>query len=363
MRVLVFVALILGLITFVGVAAADTTPPTLAFEPPTPADNSVIDKNYVEVKTSIENAADLNTFIFNWNGKDYSIYDDSLVLHVNLDNNPAIGESPSQVKDVSKYGHVGIIHGATYVDGKYGKALRFDGVDDYVSFGNGREPEFQITKSITIAAWVKHNTGSPKLWEDIVMKGNTAYGFQFYRNQGYFTFHLTANPFAWKNLPSTVKPQAGVWYHVVGTYDGKTQRIYINGKLNNERDDVFTINTNSCPLTIGYKVASDNNYFNGVVDDVRIYNRALTPEEVKMLYYSTLWKHTPSNWKFYTKITGLSDGRYTFYALAKDTSGNEGKSEVRHITISTTTPIPEFPAIVIPAMIAMGAIVLLRRYY
>ncbi len=86
-------------------------------------------------------------------------------------------------------------------------------------------------------------------------------------------------------------------------------------KLNNEKNDSFTIKTNNKPLTIGYKVAWDNNYLNGVVDDVRIYNRALTPEEVKMLYYSTLWKHTPSTWKFYANVTDLSDGKYTFLRL------------------------------------------------
>jgi len=317
--------------------APDITPPAINFVSPTPANNSTLNQSYVEIKVSIEEP-NLDTLIFNWNGTNYTIYDDSLVLHVNLDNNSAIGEDSSQVVDISKYGHIGAIYGAAYVEGKYGKALKFDGVNDYVTFGN--KPEFQITKNITIAAWVKHNTGSPRSWEDIVMKGNTAYGFQFYSTQGYFTFHLTAAGGGWKNLPSNVKPLPSVWYHVVGTYDGKTQRIYINGVLNNEIKDTFTISTNSEPLTIGYKVAGDNSYLNGIVDDIQIYNRVLTPEEIKMLYHSTLWKHDATHWHFYANITNLSDGKYSYYVLATDTSGNRNVSETRVVTISLPTNKP-----------------------
>ncbi len=86
----------------------------LAFEPPTPADNSVIDKNYVEIKVSVENAADLNTFIFNWNGEDYIIYDDSLVLCLNFNNNSAIGENATHVVDVSKYGNTRLLYVPSY---------------------------------------------------------------------------------------------------------------------------------------------------------------------------------------------------------------------------------------------------------
>ncbi|AKG91304.1 WD40-like repeat protein [Geoglobus ahangari] len=315
--------------------SVDTAPPTMEFLPPTPANNTVTSRNYLEVNLSVQEP-NLNELIFNWNGTNYSIYDDSLVLYLNFNNNSAIGENSTHVVDVSGYRNNGTINGAVYVEGRYGKALKFDGINDYVDLGN--KPEFQITNNITIAAWVKHNTGSPGSWEDIIMKGNTAYGLQFYQTEGYFTFHLTAAGGGWKNLPSTVKPQAGVWYHVVGTYDGKTQRIYINGVLNNEVNDTFTINTNSYPLTIGYKVALDNSYLNGVVDDVRIYNRALTPEEVKMLYYSTLWKHNDTDWFFYTNITNLSEGKYTYYALANDTVGNRNASKTLVNVIDTTPP-------------------------
>ena len=57
-------------------------------------------------------------------------------------------------------------------------SLSFDGWDDYAIISN--ENNFDITDSITISAWIKHKTGNPGMWEDMIMKGNTSYGFQFY---------------------------------------------------------------------------------------------------------------------------------------------------------------------------------------
>jgi hypothetical protein len=186
--------------------------------------------------------------------------------------------------DGSGNGNHGTANGATLTTDRFGNtnsAYSFDGVDDYIDCGFSNI--FQITDSITISAWVKHNTGSPGIWEDMVMKGNTAYGFQFYSTDGYFTFHLRIGG-VWKNLSSGIKPVAGTWYHIVGTYDGISQRVYVNGVSRNEVALSGQIETNNYPLTMGFKVAGDNSYLNGAIDDVRIYNRALTESEVWALY-------------------------------------------------------------------------------
>ena len=168
--------------------------------------------------------------------------------------------------------------GATYVNGKAGRAFSFDGSGAYADFGNG--PAVNISSAVTVMAWVKHNTGSPAQWEDMVMKGNTSYGLQF--DGGGFTFHLTSG--GWKNLNSGVKPAAGQWYHVAGTYDGSEQRIYIDGLLENSSLWSGQIEANSDPLTFGFKAATDNNYLNGAIDEVQIYDRALSAAEVTGIY-------------------------------------------------------------------------------
>ncbi len=155
-------------------------------------------------------------------------------------------------------------------------ALQFDGVDDYVDLGN--DLSLSISDHITISAWVKHNSGTPGQWEDIIMKGNTAYGFQLYNTSGEFTFHIHSG--SWKNLKSDVVPEAGSWYHIAGTYDGNVQKVFINGVLNNTDYWSGTIDENSDHLTVGYKVAGDNSWFNGAIDEIRIWNIARIQEQI-----------------------------------------------------------------------------------
>ena len=91
-------------------------------------------------------------------------------------------------------------------------ALAFDGVDDSADCGNNEI--LNITDKITIEAWVQHNTGIPNTWEDMVMKGNETYGFQFYEDEGFFTFHLTSG--VWRNLSSNTRPVSGEWFQLPG---------------------------------------------------------------------------------------------------------------------------------------------------
>lgn len=176
------------------------------------------------------------------------------------------------------------VNGASIIQNRLGKpdsAYAFNGSNNYLNCGNSTN--LDITQSITLSAWVKHRTGTPSSWEDMFMKGNTSYGFQFYATQGFFTFHLTSN--GWRNLSANIKPTAGQWYHIVGTYDGSTQKIYVDGKLNNTSAWAGKIESHpNDPLTVGYKVASDNSYFNGELDEIRIYNRTLSESDVQTLY-------------------------------------------------------------------------------
>lgn len=192
--------------------------------------------------------------------------------------------------DESGNGNNGTVNGAMLVNDRLGNAnsaYSFDGVDDYIDCGNNTI--LDITDSITVSAWIKHDTGEPGSWEDILMKGNATYGFQFYSSEGYFTFHLTSD--GWRNLSSNIKPAPGVWYHIVGTYNGSEQKVYINGELKNSALWTGQIESHlDMPLTIGYKVASDNSFFKGTIDEVSIYNRDLSECEIQTLYSNPCFK-------------------------------------------------------------------------
>jgi len=95
----------------------------------------------------------------------------------------------------------------------------------------------------------------------------------------------------------TTQMQAGVWYHVVATYNGSYVKIYINGVL--EGTGVQAISGNiiryALPVRFGYPSSATINYFNGKIDEVRIYNSALGAAGVQRLYDS--YPAFVSEWK------------------------------------------------------------------
>ncbi|HMO38521.1 MAG TPA: fibronectin type III domain-containing protein [Saprospiraceae bacterium] len=78
--------------------------------------------------------------------------------------------------------------------------------------------------------------------------------------------------------------QPGVWAHVAMVHDGATNKIFINGALANEKAVIGALNATRYPLGIGYNPIDNDNFFNGDLDDIQIYNRALSNEEIADLY-------------------------------------------------------------------------------
>jgi len=161
----------------------------------------------------------------------------------------------------------GTINGATWTNGKFGKALSFDGENDYVDCGN--DSSLDITDAITIEAWVK---ADENLGRDIL-------------NKEYYIYALRQNKFYLTVNGSTISLDYtgqwdGNWHHIVATFDGTTRKVFIDGSEDVSNSDYSgTIDTTTKNLKIGYKPA-DWTYFLGLIDEVRIYNRALTPEEI-----------------------------------------------------------------------------------
>jgi len=161
-----FVGLILLSAVILTLAASDTTPPGISFISPTPANATSTSDTSMEINISITNASDLDSFKLNWNGTNttvaginstildinvtlsslngfswkvngssYNFYNDSLILMLNFDNVSALGENETNVVDVSEYGNNGTLNGGiALTTGKYGKALQFDGIDDYLQY-------------------------------------------------------------------------------------------------------------------------------------------------------------------------------------------------------------------------------------
>jgi len=188
--------------------------------------------------------------------------------------------------DSSFYNNHGTIYGATWTDGKFGKALSFDGVDDYVKVADSAS--LDIADEITIEAWIYPT--KIEYYHTFISKVKN------WRNDG-FVVRLTGDgrvqfitlDFDYDVITSP-EIKTYTWYHIIAiNKGGEFKRIYINGVLKGENTDkVADITLNDAPLYVGFEPIHPNERFNGTIDEVRIYNRALTEEEIKMLYYNRI---------------------------------------------------------------------------
>jgi len=179
--------------------------------------------------------------------------------------------------------HGTLVNGPQWVDGKYGKALSFDGSDDYVDCGT--DESLNITDAITIEAWVNFSS-----WETGVRMLYSR-GEHFANKRGVFLgIRATTGLDFWLGNGtegSSLVSEGGVptnqFSHVVGVWDGTTRGIYINGTLNVTDSFSGPIDYNTSHAVIGTRSAGGA-YFPGIIDEVRIYNRALSADEISDIY-------------------------------------------------------------------------------
>jgi hypothetical protein len=176
-----------------------------------------------------------------------------------------------------------------WVTGKFGKALDFDGNDDWVDVNVGSK--LQLGNNVSESAWVYPTENGNSAGADIGGKGYSAsppygsYGLEFYNNNQ-FALGTGATDNSYDALKTlTTGYTLNRWYHVVGTYDGTTKKIYIDGVLNNSSNYSKNIAYNTTDFSIGAwaNEPSGNNNWKGLIDDVRVYNYALTAEQVKQV--------------------------------------------------------------------------------
>ena len=195
---------------------------------------------------------------------------------------PFDDRSGSVLRDRSGKGNHGTLYGPTWVAGRRGSALSFDGVDDYVEIPNS--DSLGVTATATFEAWAKI-ASLPNTYPRILSKetGTAASSFAI------SVWSNTRQ--AWLTIAGAMKGRSetvladGTWYHIVFVIgDGLYAKCYVNGKL----DYTVGIESGTIPVTT-YNLLIGNNptterQFHGIIDEVRVYNRALTAAEIKRLY-------------------------------------------------------------------------------
>ncbi len=184
--------------------------------------------------------------------------------------------------DSSGNGLDGTLNGnPKWVDGQLGGALDFDGNDDYVDIPD--DPLLGLTKEITIAAWTNMRTNASGEMA-IVSKGGWAVNdlpYELTETPGDVIFWQIYND-AGRDSCSPDSPPVNEWHHLGATFDGKIFKCYIDGELAEEWAYTGTMPKNTASVNIGRR-SRGGTYFNGLIDDVAIYDRALDQDEVQSI--------------------------------------------------------------------------------
>ena len=179
--------------------------------------------------------------------------------------------------------HGTIVGDPTFVDGPagYGMALDFDGDGDYVDCGNS--PMFDITDAIAVAAWVNIR-GIAGDWRAVIAKGDNAWRIGNYESSQRMHFAFEDGSRGWQAANSDSELPLNEWHHVCGTYDLQNGgRIYIDGVLDGTNPDTGGITLDEYNVYIGNNSQNPDRYWDGLIDEVVIYNRALSAGEVAYL--------------------------------------------------------------------------------
>lgn len=197
--------------------------------------------------------------------------------------------------------------------GKYGRAAEFDGSGDVVSVLDTSLPDnFPGTNNynadaMTFSMWIKYDSTSgrplrkPSIWQI----QNNIWGLVTSGGSEYYTFTGIST---------------GVWYHMVGVYDGAYMRGYVDGVLNGDPvPQTGAIGENSEEFNIGAGAYPISGEINAQIDEVRVYNRALSPDEVQKLYE---WAPGPVLHLKFDEKSGST--AYDSVASSSTAGGNDG---------------------------------------
>lgn len=203
------------------------------------------------------------------------IVDDTLVLHFTFDEG-----NGDEVLDDSMYLNHGEIKGnPKWVDGKSGKALEFDGVGDSVLVQNA--DSLNIKAALTMEMWVNAGASAEIKHSGIEKGGWEAGGYSLYPvYEGGTVIQFFDLPPACGDAGIRGSNIAGNWHHLVGTWDGKDIFLYIDGEVAKSGACEGELKSSVQPVYIGSRLGGER-FLTGTVDEVRIYNRALTQDEVK----------------------------------------------------------------------------------
>ncbi len=200
--------------------------------------------------------------------------------------------------DLSGYGNDGTVYGPTLTEDMFGNpksSYLFDGTDDYIFIANSSSltPEDEITVSAWVYLNLNSDKGAPETNNIVVKDDFDSNKRDYILHVGYWENNGIYNvpEFAVFNSSAetgTVKGGSiglGEWHNIVGTYNGTSIDLYIDGSIAGSEAFTGALNNTDTPLYIGHtNHDAHNRYFDGKIGDIRIYERALSGFEIEELY-------------------------------------------------------------------------------
>jgi hypothetical protein len=286
----------------------DILPPTITFEePPTPINASSNSSSPATIVANISDASNTSAWID---------FDRTLVGYWAMDYYNATG-----IFDNSTYKYNGTFYGGLGTDdlitGARGKALNFDGSDDYINTSSNLNPG---ASNFSISVWFRANSTSAQI---IYNKEDL---YEASAGGGYFTYAWQPH-WAWDGGTS-FSVNSGEWYNAVIVYNGTQQAVYKNGLRVYIRDQTGSIGSSSSVFMIGDR-GMRGSPFIGDIDELIIFNRSLSQAEINALYSSQINKFNTS-----AMPLGNEQHNYTVYAI--DQLGNVANSGLRWFILGGT---------------------------
>jgi hypothetical protein len=292
----------------------DTTDPSISYAGPTPSDGITIATTTsptINITSSDDHTN--HSVVLDWNN--------SLVGWWSFDN-----VSGTTIVDKSSYTNDASIISAYQSEGYYGKGMHFNGVDSIVDAGS--DSEFGFT-TFTVETWAKIDSyhTNTNIGQVLFDGYNTYVGYLFYLDgpNAHIGLRLHNGSQTCASVESSTDIQVNEWHHFVGTYNGSVVSVYVDGVLKN---------TGTCldyypyaDLVLG-SFSESSSFFNGTMDEARVYNRALSPAEINASYDASRYRYTNT-------FSSLGEGStYSYTAHVIDQAGNMQETASRTLSVN-----------------------------
>lgn len=313
----------------------ETTPPNISYVFPTPNNNSYQAHNSTIVNVSSQDGSLHYSFVD---------FDASNVLWMRMDDRNASNDTT----DLSSWSNNGSRKNDPQNNsfGLFGSSLLFDGLNDYVLVKHSASLAFNASNWLTVSAWINRsgqncnsaiNSGTSNYCV-IVSKSSISLnrGWELASNAGNLRFTFRNGTASSVDTSTSGGLSNNVWIHVAVVYNGTAIVHYLNGTAVKTTAYSAGWADSTSNLTISLRnpdvLTSNNNPFNGSIDEVLVFNRSLSAQEIGALYNATKTQYA-------NNFTNLGLGSHTFAAYAVDISANRNQTGLFVVTIDTSNPV------------------------